>query len=183
MPETGQPPYDWKRAAELMAASGQREPRPKSAAELALEKARELQREEERMVAQDRLRDHTTARMVNAVTQKALKLLESLDGLKTKYGTEVQLFFSLADAEKDTLTSTLNVVISPDHSIDFEGWRRLTDRLDQVGLKAHDASELWAMMAPEDVVKFVLPRIARHLLVDQDPPTEEPELNLRPLDL
>lgn len=183
MPETGQPDYDWRRATELMAGARQAE-RPKTAAELALEQARAFDKQRNDQLAAQRLRDHTTVRMVNAQAQKAYDLLASLNGLRTKHNTEVQVKLDRADAEKHTLSATLWVTLHPTLSHNFECWRELTGNSDRVGLRVCGTSDAnYCMLSPDDVVKYVLPKVAQHLLVDQAPPTDDPEVGQRPLDI
>ncbi len=188
MPETGELGYDWHDAARRLRESMSRPvaqaERPKTAAELALEQARAFDKAQSDARAAQRLRDHTTVRMVNAVAQKAFDMLASLNGLKTKHGGEVSVSLTRADAEDHTLWATLWVTVAPTYSINFKCWRELTGHSDRVGFEACGTSDArYSMMSPEDMVKYVLPKVAQHLLVDQDLPTDDPGVGQRPLDL
>jgi len=186
MPETGEPPYDWARAGEIMRAN--RQP-PKTAAQLALEKANELKREQERQAEAARLRDMTTVRMVNAVAQRGYDELRSLDGLETTRGKRLKVGLTRADTEQDRLVAKLWVEVPDVISYGFDCWRELTGYCDRVGFKLWATSDAnYNMMPVEEVVKFVIPRVAAHLKVDQDPLTgepipSEPEVGQRPIDV
>lgn len=185
MPETGEPPYDWQRASEIMAAN--RQP-PKTAAQIALEKAAQVQKAALDKKAQEELERLTVTRMVNAVARRLEEMLRSLHGLRLKDGGSLYIRLEPADGtEKNWATAHVFVRSTKQQValIWFQAHRHKTFGRDEVGLKElpdrHDAR--YCNLSPEEATKRVTEVLAHHLLVDQPEPEPDDGVGQRPIDV
>lgn len=185
MPETGEPPYDWQRAREIMTANRQV---GKTAAQIALEKAKQAQQIELDKTAREEAHRLATTRMVNAVARRLEDELKSLHGLKLKDGGTLYIRLEAADGtEKNWATAHVFVRSTKQQValIWFQAHRHKTFGKDEVGLKElpdrHDAH--YCNMSPEEATKRVTEVLAHHLLVDQPNPEPDDGVGQRPIDV